>query len=289
MHNCAIGNSGPSQLPWLISGAGGRHHGSFRMIRAFIFAFLILPIVVVRGGETNVAAKIAGLFQNYPQGCLVIYDQGKDRWFRHNPERCGQRFIPASTFKIPNSLVLLETGTASGPDHRLKWDGVKRGISAWNRDHTLRSAVAKSAVWYFERMADEVAAEKMTGSLKSSGYGNARPTGSRPFWIKGDLRISAVEQIEFLRKLCLDKLPFQKKHQRTVRAMIRLNENGLHGKTGWARPQGLNLGWFVGWLEAGDNAHFFALNIESRNSDGFGAARREIVERALRIFGESSK
>ena len=46
----------------------------------------------------------------------------------------------------------------------------------------------------------------------------------------------------------------------------------LSGKTGWGimhdeltEGKFLNIGWFVGYVEKGDNAYFFATNIESIN------------------------
>ena len=52
--------------------------------------------------------------------------------------RSGEGQLPASTFKIPNSIIALETGVVEDPDKDVfKWDGVTRSIEAWNKDHTL--------------------------------------------------------------------------------------------------------------------------------------------------------
>src|ERR1700732_1534678 len=57
--------------------------------------------------------------------------------------RSGEAKLPASTFKIPNSIIALETGVVGDPDKDVfKWDGVTSSIEAWNRDHMLRSPIS---------------------------------------------------------------------------------------------------------------------------------------------------
>ena len=76
--------------------------------------------------------------------------------------RSGEPMLPASTFKIPNSLIALETGVVADTDNEVfKWDGVKRSIENWNRDHTLSSAFAASAVPVYQDIARRIGAERM--------------------------------------------------------------------------------------------------------------------------------
>ena len=227
-------------------------------------------------------------FGKNPKGCIAIYDERNERWIRHNAERCGKRFTPASTFKIIHSMIGLETGAVSGPDHQFKWDGKMRSIKSWNKDHDLRSAVSRSVVWYFQEVAKRVPPEKMSALLKACEFGNHKTSGKQPFWLSSDLAISADEQVKFLRKLRGGKLPFKKEVMETVKELIRLEKTDqwtLYGKTGWAQPGGMNVGWFVGWVDTGDNTYFFATNIESESAEGFGAARKEITMEVLRQVG----
>ena len=79
-----------------------------------------------------------GTFVGYKTDDYLIIASDKDR--------SGEPQLPASTFKIPNSVIALETGVVGDPDKDVfQWDGVTRSIEAWNRDHTLRSAIAASA------------------------------------------------------------------------------------------------------------------------------------------------
>ena len=232
--------------------------------------------------------SLESAFEKYSKGCIAIFDQKNQRWIRHNADRCQKRFTPASTFKILHSLIGLETGAVSGPDHQFKWDGKARSIKAWNKDHDLRSAVSRSVVWYFEEVAKRVPPKKMNSLLKTCEFGNHKTSGKKPFWIFSDLAISADEQVNFLRKFHEGKLPFKKSVMDTVKELITLEKTKqwtLYGKTGWAQSGGMNTGWFVGWIETGENTFFFATNIESKSADGFGAARKAITMEALRQVG----
>jgi beta-lactamase class D len=135
------------------------------------------------------------------EGCFVLYDAQADTWLRHNPRGCAERFTPCSTFKIANSLIALHTGVASGPEFSLKWDGVKHPITAWNRDHTMRSAFSNSAVWFYQEIARRIGPERMTDGLRRFDYGNCDTSGGvTNFWLDSTLRISADEQVAFLRR-----------------------------------------------------------------------------------------
>lgn len=237
--------------------------------------------------ETD-AVSLSAAFAEYPEGCIAVFDLKNDRWTRHNPDRCQKRFVPASTFKIIHSLIALETGAVDGPNHQMKWDGKIRSIGAWNRDHDLRSAVSRSVVWYFEEIAERVPEERMSSLLAASGYGNHQTSGKQPFWIHGDLEISADEQVDFLRQLRAGRLPFKETVMDTVKELITLEKTEdwtLFAKTGWAQPEGGNIGWFVGWIDTQDNTFFFATNIQSKSADGFGQARKTITMDVLRRMG----
>ena len=125
----------------------------------------------------------------------------------------------------------------------------------------------------------------MISLLSECDYGNGKTSGKQPFWIHGDLAISTDEQVDFLRKLHSNELPFRKSVMDTVKELImvdRTEDWTLYGKTGCAQSEGTNTGWFVGWLDTEDNVYFFATNIESRNSRNFGQARRAITMDVLR-------
>jgi beta-lactamase class D len=88
--------------------------------RHFIEA-LGVAVVVGAGITTSSAQDLSPLFRN-TNGAFVLYDLNKDRYIRHNEARCRRRFSPYSTFKIPNSLIGLETGVLRDADFRIAWD-----------------------------------------------------------------------------------------------------------------------------------------------------------------------
>jgi len=140
-------------------------------------------------------------FQGF-KGAFVLYDLKGNRYIRYNPERCAERFIPASTFKIMNSLIGLETGVIPDANYVIKWDGAQYDIPAWNQDHTLKTAIQNSVVWYYQELARRVGEKKMQQYVDAAHYGNRDISGKiDTFWLEGGLRISAEEQVEVLKRL----------------------------------------------------------------------------------------
>lgn len=254
--------------------------------------FLLLGFFVLLAGYTYFLDKgkedLGGYFTGY-QGCFVLMDLKSGQVERFKPAQAAKRLSPMSTFKIPNALIGLETGVVSGPDHLLAWDGKDRGMPQWNRDHTLRSAIANSVVWYFQALAAAVGPERMAHYLKLLDYGNQDISGGiTRFWLGSSLLISADEQVEFLRKLYTDALPVKPENMAMVRDMLILDQDRdrtFSGKTGTEMLEGkLPLGWFVGHLQRGDRAYVFACNIQAADKAS-GAKAREITQDILRAKG----
>src|SRR5256714_9460134 len=107
------------------------------------------------------------------EGTFVGYKTDDYLVIASDADRSGEAMLPASTFKIPNSLIALETGVVADPDKDVfKWDGVTRSIEAWNKDHTLRSAIAASAVPVYQEIARPARAERMQKFFDLLDYGN---------------------------------------------------------------------------------------------------------------------
>ncbi len=192
--------------------------------------------------------------------------------------RSGEAILPASTFKIPNSLIALETGVVADPDKDVfKWDGVKRPFPDWNRDHTLRSAIAASAVPVYQEIARRIGAERMQSYVRALDYGNKDIGGGIDrFWLTGAMRIDPMQQIDFLDRLRRGALPVSKRSQTLTRdilpvekageAVIRYKTGlvGIDDRTGEGGPSA-SVGWLVGWAEkAGGGQTVFALNLDIR-------------------------
>lgn len=225
-------------------------------------------------------------------GSIIIDDLKSDRFYEHNPNRNNTTFHPASTYKIPNSLIALETGVIKDDVAVLTWDGIERGLSddspiaEWNQDLNLRLAFKYSAVWFYQVLARKIGHQRMQNFVNKIEYGNQNIGNQEEidrFWLEGKLRITPREQIEFLRRLYQNDLPFS---QRTIELVkdIMINEQTpnyvLRGKTGLAS----SVGWYVGYLEQNDNAYFFATNLDL-DSENAASARLEVTRLCLQDLG----
>ncbi len=224
------------------------------------------------------------------RGTLVLMDTASRQWMASDSVRAHAGYIPASTFKIPMSLIALETGAAQDENTRFPWDGQKRRMPDWNQDQTLASAYRYSAVWVFQHLARTVGQPTVQQFLYDFRYGNAKagPVGDT-FWLEGDLRISAVGQIEFLRRLHDRELPLSDATYNTARTVMRRDTGPgwtLYAKTGWGDSTQPAIGWFVGWLERDRDPRpvYFALNMDMVRDD-LGPKREAVVKDSLRTLG----
>jgi beta-lactamase class D len=205
-------------------------------------------------------------------GAFVVYDQHANRWIRYQPEQCRTRYSPASTFKIPNSLIGLETGVIRDQHFVIPWDSIHRSMETWNRDHDLQSAIANSVVWYYQELARRVGEQRMKDYVEKIGYGNMDISGGIDrFWLGSTIEISADEQVDFLRRLQANALPFSVRSMEIVRDILVLEKTDrytLRGKTGFTTfDENHVIGWFVGYVQTPQNCWFFALNIVSDNAE----------------------
>ena len=219
-------------------------------------------------------------------GTFVLVDLKRDHFLRYNPERAAQRFLPASTFKILNSLISLETGVIPDENTVIKWNGTSYNIPSWNQDHTLKTAMANSVVWYYQELARRVGQERMQKYVDAVGYGNHDISGNiDSFWLDGGLRISADEQVEFLKRLYQDELPFAQRNLDIVKDILVLEKTPLaqlSGKTGTQLRVKPSVNWFVGYVEKDGNVYIFATNLELPEGVSDNTRAKETTKRILR-------
>jgi len=225
------------------------------------------------------------------RGTFVLYEPARDRYLVCNEARAKQRFIPASTFKIPNALIGLEVGSIADEREVFRWDGKPKVRPAWERDHTLATGMRESVVWMFQEVARRTGRENMREWLERLDYGNRDMRGGIDlFWLQGALRVSAMEQVDFLRRLAEGSLPATQRAQRLVREALvveRTREYTLYAKTGSSGTTKSAVWWWVGWIERkGRPAAVFAMNFaparETRFDDRFAIGRAILREaRAL--------
>ena len=187
-----------------------------------------------------------------------------------------------------NTLIALEEKAISGKDEVLKWDGQIYDFPDWNHDQTLESAFKVSCVWCFQELARRVGAEKYRSYLRKTSYGTLRePFNETTFWLDGSLQISAIEQINFLKKVYLRQLPFSVHTYETLRQVMLVEQTpsySIRAKTGWATRVKPPVGWYVGYIETPKEVWFFATNIAVRKKEDL-PLRQQLTRDALQAKG----
>ncbi len=260
----------------------------FRRLIA-LFAVLATIAVGVPLFAIEELPELAAAFEEVgATGTFVMLDPDSGELRGHNPERARLPKIPASTFKIPNTLIALDCGAVASVDEVLPYGGKPQRFPAWERDMSLREAIKVSNVPIYQELARRIGPERMTAGLAKLDYGNGEigDTVDR-FWLDGPLEISAVEQVEFLRRLAVGDLPVSKEAIAAVQEITLLETKdglALHGKTGFADVTSPDLGWFVGWVQRGGKIYPFALNIDVPD-ETFIAKRQPVALECLRRLG----
>ncbi len=216
-------------------------------------------------GNAIASGALADVFEQHGvEATIVVTSLDGTALHVHNKARSSVRFSPASTFKIPNTLIALDGGFVTAKDSVFTWDGADKGLEQWNTDQTLESAFKVSCVWCYQEIARKVGAATYIKALQQIEYGNEN-VGEQvdSFWLNGDLGISAVEQIAFLRQLRLGRLPYLREHLDTLEEIMLVEQNAdysLYAKTGWTGAA-LAVGWYVGYVKTANGVYLFAMNM----------------------------
>jgi beta-lactamase class D len=226
------------------------------------------------------------------KGTIALFDTQDGVLGCSDVRRCQEAVTPASTFKIPHSMIALETGVVEGPDTLLNWDGKRYAVDNWNQDLKFRDAFRVSCVPCYQSIARQVGEQREREWSAKLDYGNHDISGGvDKFWLSGGMRISPLQQIEFLRRFDANQLPISERTADIVRDIMTLDVTEsyvLRGKTGAAAPpdeQGTAY-WFVGWVELGERRVFFATLLHEHASDVDPmVVRRTLTERVLRARG----
>ena len=265
----------------------------FSKLKAFLLLMLIAVTVMAAEPKSMIKTERASKLLNEMDdlyhsagidGVLLISSLDGEIEYSHNVDKMTSANIPASTFKIPNTLIALEEGVIKDQFETIKWDGVNRAYEPWNSDQTLVTAFARSCVWCYQHFAAKIGNVKYLHDLDEFDYGNKK-TGNdvTTFWLEGDLRISPRQQIAFLRKVYFEDLPIKSRNFKILKEIM-LTEAApdykIWAKTGW---QG-EYGWYVGYVETHANVWFFANYIKVRDKADL-VFRKQLTLEALQRKG----
>ncbi len=224
------------------------------------------------------------------KGSILIFDE--TNYYSNDFEWAEKGHLPASTYKIPNSIIALELGIMKNDSTISKWDGKPRYMKRWEQDLVFRDAFHLSCVPCYQEIARKVGVQKMKNYTHNFNYGQMDIDSSNidMFWLEGKSRISQFQQIEFLKTLNQQRLPISQSTYDIMRRMMIIEENDqftLRGKTGWSVTNDQDNCWFVGWVETGKGHYYFATNIEpgpKTDIDNLFTLRKEITYKALELI-----
>jgi beta-lactamase class D len=252
-------------------------------------AFMLIALAGLHSVYCQQAIEkdFSGIFNEYGvNGCFVLFDETGNTIIRYQPDLCDSGYIPASTFKIPHALIALEEGVIKDTSQIIEWDGHQWPVVSWNKDQTLRTSMKYSCVWVYSGFTSSIGASTYHQYVEAFNYGNKDITGQPArFWLAGLLRISANQQVEFLRKLYHYELPVSERSIDIVKDIIVLEKTDtwkLSGKTGGGLlDDNTYIMWLVGYLEREGRVYFYAMNFTSDDFNKTSKARFEITKRIL--------
>lgn len=233
------------------------------------------------------------------KGCFLLYNLRSGSFEKVMGETCSEQYPASSTFKVPLAAMAFDAKVLRDENSVLKWDGKRETREVLNRDHNAKTWMRDSVVWFSQRLTPQIGESRIKKYLEKFEYGNRDiSAGLTQAWLlspsekPNGLRISAYEQIEFLKKLYTDRLLISERAMKLTREVLFIEQTTkgyrLSGKTGSNSYQGVGktfLGWFVGHLEGGGQEYLFATNFSDLSpttiTDYPGQRARKITEQML--------
>ncbi|KEO75675.1 penicillin-binding transpeptidase domain-containing protein [Anditalea andensis] len=228
------------------------------------------------------------------EGSIVIYGIESKKWVVSDTVGVEFETLPASTFKIINLLIALETNTIKNENEIVNWmgsiDTVKYGYRPdIYHDMPVKEAFELSAGWVFIELAKRIGKDTYKEYLTKSQYGNNNLSHTdEDFWNFGAFAISPKNMVAFLHALYEDRLPFSKRHMDIVKKVMIVEQTEYYtisAKTGWTRENDINLGWWAGYIETKRGTYIFATRLlqdRNRNRSDFGSCRKEITKKIFK-------
>ena len=261
-----------------------------------LFAFCLLVLACLNACSPNnvkIDNSLKSFFdENHVNGTFAMFNNGTGEFTVFNLKRYrDSAFLPASTFKIVNSLIGLQTGKITNDSMVIKWDGVERPVKEWNKDLSMYEAFRVSAVPYYQEVARRIGKDTMQFWLDSISYGTKKITTKiDTFWLDNSLKITPDEEMGLVKRLYFHQLPFFDTYEDIVKRAMLFEDNSnykLSYKTGWGQNEkGYQLAWIVGWIEENKHPYFFVLNFESVDANAdIPAIRMKILKGILKQLG----
>lgn len=271
----------------------------------FLFSGTLVIALEIKSGieiEDNCTISVKTEIKHFfddciAKGCIVVFDNNQKNCIVSDTILAKTEQLPASTFKIINLLIALETGVIKDENELFVWSGEMDTLKYGYRPETYRNMTVKeafeiSAIWVFIKLAQRIGRERYIYYMDACNYGNGNLTEPGiDFWNFGEFGISPVNQVSFIRNLYEGKLPFSERNHEIVKRVMKTEQTdnySIFAKTGWTRERGINTGWWTGYVETKQGVWFFAtllLQDRKHNSPTFGPCRKEITKSVFKELG----
>lgn len=242
------------------------------MFKSLTMALFLSFTLGCAGTKTAPTAAAEKNYFSDIQGCFLLYNVKTGAFEKViNAEICKERFPACSTFKVPLAVMAFDAKVLKDENTVSKWNGVKDVREAANKDHTAQTWMRDSVVWYSQRITPKLGKKKFQKYLNDFNYGNKDlSAGIKQAWLeapskKSGLKISAYEQVEFMKALWQNKLPVSERSMQLTRDITYLETSPkgfkLNGKTGsnfYDKEHKVHFGWFIAHIQ-NDNQEYIAV------------------------------
>ena len=230
-------------------------------------------------------------------GSITLYDYNAKKWISSDLADSNHPTLPASTFKIINTLIALETQVIADENETIPWPGSTDTVKYGYRpeiyhDMSMKDAFQASAGWAYVELAKKIGKDQYRNYLSACHYGNVDLSiADDDFWNFGNFTISPANQIKILVGVYEETLPFRKESFEILKRIMieeQSEDYTLRAKTGWTRDGGKDTGWWVGYVERDDNVYFFATRLvkdRATINPNFRRCRKEITKAVLKQLG----
>jgi beta-lactamase class D len=235
--------------------------------------------------------------------CFLLFDLNRDQVMEAVGEpHCREQLPACSTFKIPLAVMAFDSGVLAGEKTKIRWNGKKAAFPSWGRDQTASTWLRESVVWVSQWLTQKLGRKRVQKYLEDFRYGNRDFTGGlQDAWLttaphlketpKTSVRISAYEQIDFLKLLYRDQLRASKEAMSLARRSLPSEKSPqgsvLTGKTGSGfigDHAELRLGWYAAHLRKGDRQYLAVVTFTDRTPirrPGFGGTLAKNAMKAM--------
>ncbi|MDX2368601.1 MAG: penicillin-binding transpeptidase domain-containing protein [Colwellia sp.] len=250
------------------------------------------------------ASDIDALCQEGDESCTFVLlsepkkagTSNKSKLSSVNESRANAQLSPFSTFKVANSLIALDLGVIKNTEQTLTYDEKSYPKQAWWPSvwklphYDLTTAFKYSMMAIYRQLATDIGEKNMMSYLNKMRYGNQDiSSGLDNFWLNGSMKISAVEQIDFLQNVYHNEYAFNEQAIDSLKSIMLIETKPsyrLFAKTGAGKTDnGIMLGWYIGFVENSTGVHFFAFNFDSPSYGEMKIKRVKLAKNHLRQAG----